>query len=134
MAALLDSRWLEAVSQVGDNDPRSTRFFVCLANSVPKGQSASCPEDAAAEPKVEVLIDLPLVDQVHFKADVAAVLKVNPYFVKDYETSAALYNVSKTVQIISLLRTFDMKSKGYGDPGTEPGDLLKELVFRILHL
>ena len=68
------------------------------------------------------------------KNNVAAVLKVNPFFVKDYETSAAKYNVSKTVQIISLLRTFDMKSKGYGDPGTEPGDLLKELVFKILHL
>ncbi|MCX6321148.1 MAG: DNA polymerase III subunit delta [Bacteroidia bacterium] len=68
------------------------------------------------------------------KNNVAAVLKVNPFFVKDYETSAMKYNVSKTVQIISLLRTFDMKSKGYGDPGTEPGDLLKELVFKILHL
>jgi len=68
------------------------------------------------------------------KNNVAAVLKVNPYFVKDYESTAAKYNVSKTVQIISLLRTYDMKSKGYGDAGTEPGDLLKELVFRILHL
>lgn len=68
------------------------------------------------------------------KNNVAAVLKVNPFFVKEYENSASKYNVSKTVQIISLLRTYDMKSKGYGDPGTEPGDLLKELVFRILHL
>lgn len=68
------------------------------------------------------------------KNNVAAILKINPFFVKDYESSAAKYNVSKTVQIISLLRTYDMKSKGYGDPGTEPGDLLKELVFRILHL
>jgi len=68
------------------------------------------------------------------KNNVAAVLKVNPFFVKDYETSATKYNVSKTVQIISLLRTYDMKSKGYGDPGTEPGDLLKELIFKILHL
>jgi DNA polymerase-3 subunit delta len=64
---------------------------------------------------------------------VAAVLKVNPFFVKEYENSALRYDVSKTVQIISLLRTYDMKSKGYGDPGTEPGELLKELVFRILH-
>jgi DNA polymerase-3 subunit delta len=67
------------------------------------------------------------------KNNVAAVLKVNPFFVKDYENSASKYNVSKTMQIISLLRTYDMKSKGFGDPGTEPGDLLKELVFRILH-
>jgi DNA polymerase III subunit delta len=68
------------------------------------------------------------------KNNVAAVLKVNPFFVKEYENSAIKYNVSKTVQIISLLRTYDMKSKGFNDPGTDPGDLLKELVFKILHL
>src|SRR5664279_5360752 len=68
------------------------------------------------------------------KNNLAAVLKINPFFVKDYETSASIYNVSKTVQIISLLRTYDMKSKGFNDPGTDPGELLKELVFRILHL
>jgi DNA polymerase-3 subunit delta len=67
------------------------------------------------------------------KNNVAALLKVNPFFVKDYEASARKYNVSRTVQIISLLRTYDMRSKGYSDPGTEPGDLLKELVFKILH-
>lgn len=67
------------------------------------------------------------------KNNVAAVLKVNPFFVREYENSATKYNVSKTVQIISLLRTYDMKSKGFGDPGTEPGDLLKELVYKILH-
>ena len=27
-----------------------------------------------------------------------------------------------------------MRSKGFGDPGTEPGDLLRELVYRILHI
>jgi DNA polymerase-3 subunit delta len=68
------------------------------------------------------------------KNNAAAVLKVNPYFVKDYEISASKYNVSKTVQIISLLRTYDMKSKGFGDLSTEPGDLLKELIFKILHI
>ncbi len=51
------------------------------------------------------------------KNNVAAVLKVNPFFVKDYESSASKYNVAKTVQIISLLRTYDMKSKGFGDRG-----------------
>lgn len=68
------------------------------------------------------------------KNNVAAALKVNPFFVKDYESSAMKYNVSKTVQIISLLRTYDLRSKGFGDPGTDPGDLLKELVYKILHI
>jgi DNA polymerase-3 subunit delta len=68
------------------------------------------------------------------KNNVAAALKINPFFVKDFETSALKYNVAKIVQIISLLRTYDMKSKGYGDLSSEPGDLLKELVFKILHI
>ena len=68
------------------------------------------------------------------KNNAAAVLKINHFFVKDYENSASKYNVSKTVKIISLLRIYDMKSKGFNDPGTDPGELLKELVFRILHL
>jgi DNA polymerase III subunit delta len=75
----------------------------------------------------------------HYLADksrnnVAAVLKINPFFVKDYEVSADKYNATKTIQIISLLRTYDMKSKGFGNVSSEPGDLLKELVFKILHL
>lgn len=68
------------------------------------------------------------------KNNVAAILKVNPFFVKDYEVSATKYNVAKTMQIIGLLRTYDLKSKGYGDPGTESGELMKEMVYRILHL
>jgi DNA polymerase-3 subunit delta len=68
------------------------------------------------------------------KNNVASALKVNPFFVKDYEGAANKYNAKKTVQVISLLRTFDMKSKGFGDAGTEPGDLLKEMIYRILHL
>lgn len=66
--------------------------------------------------------------------NVAAALRINPFFVKDYELSASKYDISKTVRIINLLRTYDMKSKGYGDLSTEPGYLLKELVYKILHI
>jgi len=65
--------------------------------------------------------------------NVAAILKVIPYFVKDYETAAAKYNASRTVQVISLLRTYDLKSKGFGNVSSTQGDLLKELVYKILH-
>ena len=67
------------------------------------------------------------------KNNVAAVLKIVPYFVKDYEAWSMKYSAAKTVQIIGLLRTYDMKSKGFGDVSTEPGDLLKELLYKILH-
>jgi len=65
--------------------------------------------------------------------NVASVLKINPYFVKDYELAAKKYNIRKTVQVISLLREYDMKSKGVGNVSATHGDLLKELIFKILH-
>jgi DNA polymerase-3 subunit delta len=68
------------------------------------------------------------------KNNVASVFKIHPYFVKDYEISAMKYDATKTIQIISLLRTYDMKIKGFGDVSTDQGDLLKELVYKILHL
>lgn len=64
----------------------------------------------------------------------AAALKINPFFVKDYKTAASRYSAGKTIRIINLLRTYDLRSKGFGDERTEPGELLKELVYYILHL
>lgn len=65
--------------------------------------------------------------------NIASVLGVHPYFVKDYISAAKRYNTRKTVAIISMLREYDMKSKGFGNVSTTHGDLLKEMVFKILH-
>jgi DNA polymerase-3 subunit delta len=59
-------------------------------------------------------------------------LGVSPYFIKDYEIAARNYNYAKTMQIISLLREYDLKSKGV-DSNAENGELMKELAFKILH-
>ncbi|MDG5799019.1 DNA polymerase III subunit delta [Marinilabiliaceae bacterium ANBcel2] len=67
------------------------------------------------------------------KGNVASKLKINPFFVRDYQTGAKNYSGKKVAHIISLLREYDMKSKGYGDAGTFGGDLLKEMIYRILH-
>jgi DNA polymerase-3 subunit delta len=67
------------------------------------------------------------------RRNVAATLKVPPFFVGDYEKAAKYYNPKKTVEIISLLREYDLKSKGYNNLSTPPGELLKELVYKILH-
>ena len=68
------------------------------------------------------------------KQNVAATLKVNPFFVQDYEAAVRRYSAGKLVEIISLLRTYDMRSKGYNGNTTPAGELLRELVFKILHL
>ncbi len=67
------------------------------------------------------------------KNNVAAALKINPYFVREYETASRNYDAGKTISVIGLLRKYDMKSKGVGDAGTNQGDILKELLFLIMH-
>jgi DNA polymerase-3 subunit delta len=74
----------------------------------------------------------------HFLKDksarnVASVLDINPFFVQDYERAARNYNPARTVRVISLLREYDLKSKGFGNVSTSHGDLLKELVYKIMH-
>ena len=55
------------------------------------------------------------------------------YFLKDYKLAARNYQLSKTQEVIQLLRQFDLRSKGVDSDSTSDGDLLRELVYRILH-
>jgi DNA polymerase-3 subunit delta len=67
------------------------------------------------------------------KSSVASNLGVNPFFVAEYEQAAKKYNPAKVVAIIDYLRDYDLKSKGVGDVSTPEGELLRELLFKILH-
>jgi DNA polymerase-3 subunit delta len=64
---------------------------------------------------------------------VASELKINPYFVKKYEMAAKNYGAWKTMNVISWIRETDARSKGVDSNGVEDGELMKELVFKILH-
>jgi len=64
---------------------------------------------------------------------VAAELSVNPFFVRDYKTAARRYNTAKVINAISLLREYDLRSKGLNNSTASDGELLKEMIFRLLH-
>ena len=52
---------------------------------------------------------------------------------KDYMIGMRNYTAMKVMQIISKIREIDAKSKGLDNPNTPPGELMKELIFYILH-
>lgn len=52
---------------------------------------------------------------------------------RDYQTGMRNYTGMKVMQIISKIREIDAKSKGLDNPNTPAGELMKELVFFILH-
>ena len=57
----------------------------------------------------------------------------SPWAAKDYMTGMRNFTAMKTMQIISKLREIDAKSKGLDNPNTPPEELVKELIFFILH-
>ena len=57
----------------------------------------------------------------------------NPWLAKDYMTGMRNYSGKKVMQIISKIRETDAKSKGLDNANTPPGELMKELIFYILH-
>lgn len=64
--------------------------------------------------------------------ELAATLKVPPYFVKDYTGAARHYPPAKLREIQRLLRDADLRSKGVGATNTDGGELLRELLARVM--
>ena len=67
------------------------------------------------------------------KMSAASALKISPYFVGEYQNAARNYPLKKLSRIISYLRQADVQSKGVEVNQLSDNDILKELVFKILH-
>ena len=64
---------------------------------------------------------------------VASVLKVNPYFLKDYDVALKNYPMKKVSAVVAALRDIDVKSKGVGANALPISDLLKEMLVKIFN-
>ncbi|GJM32914.1 MAG: DNA polymerase III subunit delta [Saprospiraceae bacterium] len=68
--------------------------------------------------------------------DQLSALKLNsPFFLKEYRLALKNYNRVHTEKALNVLKEFDLKSKGvdYISTGKPEGELLKEMVWLILH-
>lgn len=77
---------------------------------------------------------LAMVHQLQGKSpgEMASALKVAPFFVKDYVAQARNYPLPKLVEAQHHLRQCDLRSKGVGGDGGDPGELLRELVAKVM--
>ncbi len=74
----------------------------------------------------------------HVSADkseknLAQVLGVNPYFVKDYLLAVRNYSFHKTYEIIHYIKIAELHSKGIESGSNDEKSILNELIFKILH-
>ncbi len=65
--------------------------------------------------------------------NVAAVLGVNPFFLKEYDLAIKNYPMRKVSGIVAALREIDVKSKGVGANALSNSDLLKEMLYKIFN-
>jgi DNA polymerase-3 subunit delta len=68
----------------------------------------------------------------HSPRNVASALRINPYFVEEFQIAARNYSMKKSSKVISHLRELDMKGKGVGSYNMSQADLLKELLVKIM--
>lgn len=67
------------------------------------------------------------------EANISAKLKLNFFSKKEYIRALQIYNISKVVAIIGYIREANNKALGIDNYSTDNGELLRELVFKILH-
>jgi len=61
-------------------------------------------------------------------------LRLPPFVIqKDFMPALNRYSLAKVIQCISILREADLRSKGVGSGNQSDGDLLKEMVFKLMH-
>ena len=60
-------------------------------------------------------------------------LNISPYFKYDFIQTVGKYH-NKLPDVISILREYDLKSKGVDSVNTDESELIKEMIFRIINL
>lgn len=64
---------------------------------------------------------------------IASKMQVNPYFIKDYELASKNFPLKKVIEVISLIRLYDSKSKSNDRGEATDSMLLTELASKILY-
>lgn len=65
--------------------------------------------------------------------ELSSMLGVHPFFLKDYKSASRNYTVDSISRIFGVLNKYDQKSKGIDTRGLKEDQLLKEMIFQVIH-
>ena len=63
----------------------------------------------------------------------AAALGINPYGLKEYQVAARNYKLGKVIEVFAYIKEADLRFKGVDSGSMDEGEILRELVYKILH-
>jgi DNA polymerase-3 subunit delta len=69
----------------------------------------------------------------HSTNHASSMLGINPYFLSDYVKASKQYSADHCIRNIGLISDYDLRSKGVNNFSTDEGELMKELVYKIMH-
>lgn len=64
---------------------------------------------------------------------IAAAIGIRPFFAKKYTAAMRMYKPGKVLRIVTEIRNCDAMLKGVGNVSATPGELMKELVYKMMH-
>ena len=75
---------------------------------------------------------------IHYSQDknpknLASQAGIHPFFIKEYIHATQHYSLPKVIENIHYIREADLRSKGVGVINLREGEILKELVYKLLH-
>ena len=70
---------------------------------------------------------------VQKEGELAKLIGVPPFFMKEYIQAARIFNLAKVIENIHYIRQADQMSKGIGFSNITEGEILKELVYKLMH-
>jgi DNA polymerase-3 subunit delta len=65
--------------------------------------------------------------------ELAKITGVNVYFLKEYKTAAKNYQLGKVIDCFTYIHEADLFSKGVDSGGRSDAEILREMVFKIMH-
>lgn len=66
-------------------------------------------------------------------SEIASKLKIKPSQLGMYQQALSQFRVMKLASIIEEIKNYDLKAKGLGNVNATQGELLQELIYKILH-
>lgn len=67
------------------------------------------------------------------ESELMNLLKIQPFVMKEYKLAARNYQPAQMINNIHHLKAADLQAKGVDNPAMHDGQILKELVFKLLH-
>ncbi len=65
--------------------------------------------------------------------DLLSKLRIQPFFLQEYQQAARNYSRGKVISNLGFLRAADLQVKGITSSNAQPGEILKELIYKLVY-